>query len=370
MAYSGTTGRVPRYVCHGGRVDRGAASCLTIGGLRVDRAVEAAVLDAIHPAGITAALEALEQVVTAHDTTRQALTLALEKARYEAQRAGRQYDLVDPEHRLVAGELEHRWNAALARVTEVEAHLATLQSQQSTLSEEQRQSLLTLGRDLSVVWQHPSAPEALKKRMLRTVLHEMMINTTQEPPEHILHLHWHGGVHTELRVARNTAGKHGRATSTDIIAVIRELSKVCRDLTIAATLNRLGYRTGTGKTWRAHRVASVRSQYRLPNFPKGTDWLTLSQAARQVGVSETVIKRLIGQGILPASQVVPSAPWIIQRTDLDRATVHAEVQAVRTGRSHRLRLSGQTTRPLRGASTIGDHSAPSPQMDTPCPEHA
>ena len=87
---------MPRDVCHGGRVDRGAASCLTIGGLRVDRAVEAAVLEAIQPAGITAALEALEQVVAEHDTTRQALTLALEKARYEAQRAWRQYDLVDP----------------------------------------------------------------------------------------------------------------------------------------------------------------------------------------------------------------------------------------------------------------------------------
>ena len=221
-----------------------------------------------------------------------------------------------------------------------------------------------------MVWQHPSAPEALKKRMLRTVLQDIMLNATQEPPEHIVHVHWHGGVHTELRVARHTAGKHGRATSTASMAVIRELSKVCRDLTIAATLNRLGSRTGTGKTWRAHRVASVRYQYRLPNVPKGTDWLTLSQAARQGGVSETVIKRLIGQGILPASQVVPSAPWIIQRTARDRATVHAEVQAVRTGRSHRLRRSGQTTRPRRGASTIGDHSAPSPPMDTPCPEPA
>ena len=370
VAYSGTTGRVPRYGCHGGRIDRGAASCLTIGGLGVDRAVAAAVLDAMQPAGVTAAWEALEQVVAEHDTNRQALTLALEKARYEAQRAGRQYDLVDPGNRLVAGDLEHRWNEARARVTEGEAHLATLQSQRSTLREEPRQGLLTLGQALRVVWQHPSAPEALKKRILRMVLHEIMSNPTPEPPEHILHLHWHGGVHTELRVARNTAGKHGRATAHDLIAVIRELSKVCRDLTIAATLNRLGYRTGTGKTWRAHSVACVRYQYRLPNFPKGKDWLTLSQAARQLEVSETVIKRLIGQGTLPASQVVPSAPWIIQRTALDLATVQVAVQAVHTGRSRRHRLSGQTTRPLTGADSVGDRGAPSPQMDTSCPEHA
>jgi hypothetical protein len=336
----------------------------------VDRAGEAAVLDAIQPAGVTAALEALEQVAVEHDTKRQAVTLALEKARYEAQRAWRQYDLVDPEHRLVAGELEQRWNTALERVTEVEAQLALLQSQQRQLSEEQRQGLLTLGQDLSVVWQHPSAPAALKKRILRTVLHEIMLHTTQEPPAHILHLHWHGGVHTEVQVARNTAGKHGRATDPDVIAVIGELSKICRDLTIAATLNRLGYRTGTGKPWRAHSVACVRYQYRLPNFPQGKDWLTRSQAAQQLGVSETVSKRLIGQGILPASQVVSSAPWIIQRTDLDLATVQAERQAVRMARSRRHQLSGEAPHPLRGADTVGDRGAPSPPMDTTCPERA
>jgi hypothetical protein len=99
-------------------------------------------------------LEALEQVVAEHDTKRQALTLALEKARYEAQRAGRQYDLVDPGNRLVAGEREHRWNEALARVTEVEAQLATLQSQRSTLSEEQRQGLppISAEQNSATIW--------------------------------------------------------------------------------------------------------------------------------------------------------------------------------------------------------------------------
>ena len=172
----------------------------------------------------------------------------------------------------------------------------------------------------------------------RTVLHEIMIHTTQEPPEHVLHLHWHGGVHTEVRVTRNTAGKHGRATERDVLEVIRELSKVCRDLTIAATLNRLGYRTGTGKTWRAHSVACVRYQYRLPNFAKEYDWLTLTQAAQQLEVSTSVVKRCIAQGTIPARQVVPHAPWIIQRTALTLPAVQAVVQRVRTGRhQHGLR---------------------------------
>jgi len=357
VAYSGTTGRVPRYSCHGGRVERGSSSCLTVGGLRVDRAVETAVLAAIQPAGVTAAVEALERLHAEHDLTRQALTLAVEKARYEAQRAQRQYDRVDPDNRLVAGELERRWNDTLAHVTEAEARLAALEDQPPPLSPEQHHALLTLGHDLATVWHHPGASETLKKRILRTVLHEIMIHTTQEPPEHVLQLHWHGGVHTEVRVARNTAGKHGRATNHEIIEVIRELSKICRDLTIAATLNRLGYRTGTGKTWRAHSVACVRYHYRLPNFAKGHDWLTLTQAAQQLEVSGTVVKRCIAQGLLPARQVVPYAPWIIQRTDLALPAVQAAVQAVRLGRRQRRCPPGAPEWPDRAAPQGGAEPA-------------
>jgi DNA invertase Pin-like site-specific DNA recombinase len=353
VAYSGTTGRVPRYICHGGRVERGSSSCLTVGGLRVDRAVETAVLDAIQPAGVTAAVEALERLQAEHDLTRQALTLAVEQARYEAHRAQRQYDRVDPDNRLVAGELERRWNETLVQVAEAEARLVAFEDQPTTLSEAQHHALLTLGHDLATVWHHPAASEALKKRILRTVLYEIMIYSTQEPPEHVLQLHWHGGVHTEVRVARNTVGKHGRATDDEVIEVIRELSTICRDLTIAATLNRLGYRTGTGKTWRAHSVACVRYQYRLPNFTKGHAWLTLTQAAQQLEVSATVVKRCIAQGLLPARQVVPYAPWIIQRTDLALPAVQAAVQAVRLGRRQRRCPPGAPEWPDRAAPQGG-----------------
>src|SRR2546426_4348403 len=155
VAYSGTTGRVPRYVCRGGRVDRGSSSCLTIGGFRVDRAVEAAVLEALQPAGIHAALEALEQVVAQQDMQRQALALALERARYEAQRARRQYDLADPENRLVAGELETRWNGALQSVAELEQRVQTLTQAPSSITAEQKQQLRELGQELPRVWNDP-----------------------------------------------------------------------------------------------------------------------------------------------------------------------------------------------------------------------
>jgi len=161
------------------------------------------------------------------------------------------------------------------------------------------------------VWPHAAAPEARKKRLLRTVLYAMMSDRTSAPAADLLRLHWPGGVHTEIRGARKASGKPGRATAHEVMGVMTERATVHRDLTMAATLNRLGSRTGTGKTWRAHRVACVRYQDRLPHVAQGHDGLTRTQAAQQLGGSAPVVKRCIAQGPFPAPQGVPQAPWII-----------------------------------------------------------
>ena len=332
VQYSGTTGRVPRYGCHGGRVDRGSASCLSLGALRVDEAVVEQVLEAIQPAGVEAALLALERLSDCQREKREAIRLALEKVRYETSRARRQYEAVDPENRLVAGELESRWNAALARVAELEQQFQTLEQEHVAVTPEQRTRLYELGRDLPALWHHPSASAELKKRILRTVLREIVINDSEDGAKHVLVLHWQGGVHTELKIPRNRPGHHRRVTDANVIELIGELSKVCADATIAATLNRLGYRTGAGKTWRTHSVHNVRYHHRLPNYAKGKDWLTVEQAAAALEVSETVVRRLIKQKVLPAKQVVELAPWIIQRLDLELPAVQAAAKAVQTGR--------------------------------------
>jgi hypothetical protein len=332
VQYSGTTGRVPRYGCHGGREYRGSASCLSLGALRMDRAVAEEVLAAIQPTGVQASLLALEQLTNGQNEKRDALTLALERARYEAKRAHRQYEAVDPENRLVAGELEKRWNTALLRVTELEQQLQAACHEVITVTAEQKEDLLRLGQHLEEAWNHPAASHELKKRILRTVLHEIVVTNTEDGSAHVLVLHWQGGVHTELRVQRNRPGHHRRVTDVNVIELIRELSKVCIDSTIAATLNRLGYRTGTGKTWRAHSVSNLRYTHRLPNYLKGKDWLTVEQTAAALEVSETVIRRLIKQRVLPANQVVELAPWIIARQDLKLSRVQAEIKAVHQGR--------------------------------------
>jgi hypothetical protein len=303
-----------------------------VGGLRIDEVVSKAVLEALQPVGIQAALRAHQELQEQEDEQIRALRLAWEKARYEVDRARRQYDAVDPANRLVAGELESRWNSALNQAGELQQRLSAAEHRNAPLSEEDTQRLLELGNDLSQLWRHPATAVELKKRILRTVLHEIVVDAVEEPPRNELRLHWQGGVHTTLSVTRNPRGKHGRATSADALELIRELSKVCDDRAAAAVLNRLGYRTGAGNAWQASRVAEVRSHYSLPKYEKNGEWLTLSQAAEELKVSFTVIQRLIDEQKLPARQVVKCAPWIIERANLMLPAVREAIQAVLAGR--------------------------------------
>ena len=335
VVYSGTGGRVPRYVCHGDRGDRESNRCLTVGSLRLDRAVVQSVLTAIQPAGIEAAVKLTECAQVEEDEKRQALALALERARYEEKRARRQFDAVEPENRLVASELETRWNSALAQVAEAEARLIAAGKAPEALSEPQKQELTALSEDLIALWNHPEAPVQLKKRILRTVLTEIVIDHEPDSTTHRLRLHWAGGVHTELHVERAKSGQHRYSADRSVVELVSELAKVCKDKVIAAILNRLGYKTGQEKTWNASRVAGLRGYHKIAPFQQQDGWVTLEEAARDLQVSNTVIKRLIRECILPAKQVVKCAPWIIQKDDLLSPAVQTQVKAVRRG-AHKL----------------------------------
>jgi DNA invertase Pin-like site-specific DNA recombinase len=347
VGYSGPKGKQARYICQGGRVDRGSASCQSLGAGRVDEAVCEQLLEAVQPAGIQAAIDALEQASDRQREKHRSLALALEQASYEVDLARRQYDLVDPANRLVAGELESRWNAALSRKAELDRQMAELDQAQETVTPRERSQLLELGRNLPLLWGHSAVTAELKKRLLRAALHEVVIADNEDRREHVLVLHWQGGVHTQLRVKRTKTGQHRRVADADVIALVSELSKVCSDQTAAATLNRLGYRTGTGKTWRAHSVANLRHYHRLPNYEKGGAWLTIEQTARALQVSHTVVRRLIAEKTLPATQVVPRAPWIIAHESLTLPGVQAAVEAVQAGRQLQKQTPGQQEFPWK-----------------------
>ena len=334
VGYSGTDGRVPRYYCRGAHINHGSEWCISFGGLRADEAVSQAVLNAVQPAGIQAAIDAWEQACDQTHEKRKALELALEKAVFEVARARRQYDAVDPENRLVAAELELRWNSAIEKQNELEQRLTDELCRKEPAEEGLRDRLLQLGEDLPTTWHDPAAPVALKKRILRTVLEEIVVDVVDEPPELRMWLHWQGGVHTKLRVPKNRAGKHRHCTDREIVELVRELAKVCSDANIASILNRLGYRTGAGNTWIQGRVRSLRAYHKIDVMDgKGErNWLTLADTANELGISTQSVRKLIRQKILPAKQVVAHAPWVIERKALEIPAVQEATNAIREGR--------------------------------------
>jgi DNA invertase Pin-like site-specific DNA recombinase len=350
VAYSGRGGRVSRYACHGGRTNRGHAACMSLGGFAIEGAVVEQVLRALKPDGIAASVAAVERLSQAQTEKRRALQLALEKTKYEVRRCQRQYDSVDPDNRLVASELEARWNDALRHVAALEQELSTEPSAPA-LTEEQKNQIERLACDLPALWHHEQASDEIKKRILRTVLHEIVLTEDSERRMHILQLHWKGGAHSEIRVRRNGVGQRRVTTDQTAIDLIRELSKVCGDQAIAATLNRLGYHTGTGETWRVHSVYNTRYYHRIPNHRNSEHWLTIEQTSKELGVSHTVIRRLIRECLLPATQVAKDTPWIIDRDSLSLTGVTSAIQAVHSGRQLTIDNPNQGQLPFKSATS-------------------
>jgi len=344
VKYSGKERKVYRYECCNEALRHGGRMCLTVTGRITDQAVAEEVIKTLEPAGIQASLDAWNLLSQQEDEKHRHLRLALEKARYETDRARRQYDKVDPEHRLVASELEKRWNDALVQQKSLEEHLQEMTSQTKSLGDEERKRLTELGQDVKLLWEHPASPVSIKKRILRSLITEIVVEVTEDPTRVVLRIHWCGGAHTCLNIRKKKQGQHCQVTSEVAIELIKHLAECCDDPGIARVLNRLGYRTGTGKSWKEGRVQGLRSRHQIPAFDAKAprNWVTLTQAAEQLGVSQPLVRRLLAAQVLPGRQVVPYAPWVIPRSGLELPEVRRVVADVKAGGYFSPKHSGQT----------------------------
>jgi excisionase family DNA binding protein len=321
---------VARYVCNDADINHATRTkCIAFGNMRVDAAVSAEVLRVISPLGLDAALQLIADRERAGAERLRQSELALEQARYEATRARRQYDAVDPDNRLVAGELERRWNECLAAVARLEDEIRCVREEQpAALSDDERAALLALADDLPRLWNHPAASAETRKRILRTVLKEIVV--TVEPDRLHLMLHWQGGDHTRLEVVKNRVGQHRWKTDTATEELIRDLARMLPDQSIASVLNRLGKRSAKGHTWTQVRVRNFRCEHQIAIYREGERTerreLILHEAASRLSVSKMTVVRLIRDGLLPARQICVGAPYVIQEDDLDRPAVRRAVQ--------------------------------------------
>ena len=334
VGYSGNPRRV-RYACNPTHGMQGEGACLAFGGIALERAIAAEVLRVVEPGALVAAAPTVQDKHGERAAWLDALEHEVEAARYEARRAQRQYDAVDPEQRLVAAELEARWNRALEKVGELEKQLEDQRLMRKAPAPDLA-TLRDLARDLSRVWDAEQSDPRLKKRIVRALIEEIAVDRAADERELQILIHWKGGVHTELSVICRRRGQHFVTTSDDIVDAIRVLSRICTDDHIAALLTRNGFKTSTDLRWTRTRLKGIRLSHGIavfdPQRKQAEGWMTLSEAATHLDVSPLTVRRAVERGEVEALHPLSDGPWLLTRTDLDRPEVQAVFEAIRARR--------------------------------------
>jgi excisionase family DNA binding protein len=319
VAYSGRDGNVPRYACVRGRDLHASETCQSLGGLRLERAVAQAFLEAVTPAGVRASAEAIGALERQHEERLRGQRLAAERADFEASRARRQFDACEPEHRLVARTLEARLEEALAALEAERRKLAELEQRRpEPLSAEEREALARLARDLPRLWEAPTTSARERKELVRALVVEVVVTVREEPRRAEVEIAWEGGARSELSVPLIRRGPETRRTPEHTVGLVRRLARHHPDRQIAAILNKQGRRTGSGLPFTEGRVAGVRQRAGIPAAPPpdpASELHTVEGAAKELSVSEPTIYRWLRAGLLPAEQTSPGAPWRIRLTE-------------------------------------------------------
>lgn len=321
VGYSGATkASFARYTCDDDHGRSGGPRCISFSATEVDAQLAEQVLAVAAPGAIEAARVAWDKDVAEHDDAVAALQLQLQQARYEAQRAERQYDAVEPENRTVAIELERRWNAALEAAATVERRIAEATARRAEVSSPPDiERYLELARDLEQVWTASTTKLSLKKRIVRAVVEQVWADVDDKRSEIALVVHWKGGMHTELRVPKRRSGQRRNTTASEVVEAVRVLARVMGDMQIARCLGRAGVRTPTGGHYSRALVASVRHRYGIEACSKQRDpgrWLTCEQAAPLLEVDPKTLRRAAQRNEIAALHPLPNGPWVFARTDV------------------------------------------------------
>jgi uncharacterized protein YndB with AHSA1/START domain len=318
----------PGYHCSGKDIVQGrGVYCLNVGAIQIDRAVTEAFLKALTPAAVEATEQAVRQLEADHDAALSQWRLAVERARYEAERVERQYRAVEPENRLVARGLETEWEKRLRDLAAAEAELERRQQQRPrTLSVEEKSRLHALGSDLRKVWTAPTTTDRDRKELLRTLLEEVIVEVYRSEHRAHLTLRWRGGELAEIDLPLPRSQPRGRRTSEDTLSLLPRLAALYPDEVIAGILNRQGRKTASGERFTANQVGSLRRYRDIPRFQPSTDpgqgeVVSIHKAAQILGMNTSTIHRWLAEGFIAGEQVTPGAPWQIRVTEQLRARI-------------------------------------------------
>jgi DNA invertase Pin-like site-specific DNA recombinase len=323
------SGGRPAYRCGRANQMYGASTCQLIGGRRLHETVLDELLAVLAPASLAATVQALADAQARHRQNLAVFERAAERARYEAGRALRQYDNIEPENRLVARTLEAVLEDKLAAVRTAENQLTAQRARHPvTLTSEETAWITTAGADLQAIFDAPATTHAQRKELIRAVITEI-VATAGNPGDGTgsgrtcqIRIIWQGGASTDVQMPLPASGQHGRTTSEDTLALIRRLAPRYDDTTIAQILGQQNRRTATGLPFRKAHVRELRAYHGIPGYQPPAENVTpgrndaavvsITEAARQLGVSTATIYRWLRDGFVTGEQLTPGAPWQIR----------------------------------------------------------
>lgn len=312
----------PGYYCAANNLMEGRAKyCMRVGGVKIDQVVADAFLNAVTPAAMDAVLLAENNIEAEHDAALNQWRLQIERLQYEADKAERRFQAVEPENRLVARTLENQWETCLHKLQAAENEFKQCQRQRpEALTPEQRNHIRTLGKDLKQVWQATSTTYRDKKELLQILLQEVNISVDRTLNTAHLVIRWQTDAVTELDMDLPKKNAPTIRTDEDTIDLVRRLAVHYKDAMIAGILNRQGRQTARGHRFTANRVGNLRRNWNIPKFDPASvssdegKLVTVQKAAEILEVAPGTVHRWLLDGFIAGEQVTPGAPWRIRMT--------------------------------------------------------
>ena len=319
VRYLGNGGIYPCYQCNWLRRDGlSSKDCMSFRCDLLDAAISEEVLKALRPAELELALAALQELESRDQTILRQWQMRLERAEYDAALAERRYQQVDPAQRLVASTLERRWNDALLQLDDLKKQIAEFSRQEVRIATvEQKAKVLTLARDLPLLWHAPTTQSKDRKRMLRLLIKDVTVDKPANQKQLMAHIRWQGGACSELSVQLPANIADRLRYPAAVVDRVRDLAHGSLDAEIAEAFNREGQTSATGKPYTAKMIQWIRKCHGIPPAVlRKPEELTVQQVAQYFGTSDSVVYYWIERWLIPARRLHAGMPYWIT---LDKA---------------------------------------------------
>jgi len=291
----------PSYLCQRQGIEHAKQICQSIQGACIDEAIGELLIEMVEPMTLEAAFAVQEELQSRLEEADRLRKQQVDRARYEADLARGRYMQVDPRNRLVADSLEANWNEKLLALAESqEQYERQRQEDRVTLDEKSKAQILSLVSDFPRLWRDPKTPDRERKRMVRLMIEDVTLTQTEQITAQV---RFRGGATHALTLPLPLGWGKARKTSPEVLATIDRLLDEYTEGQIATELNRRGLRTGGGVPFTTLLVGNIRRIYRIKtryDRLREAGMLTLSEAARKLGVATDTVKIWRRKGLVRA----------------------------------------------------------------------